>query len=81
MYFFLKYLVTLFYKKLRIKIVVSFLCESGPRFIKSRNISSCVPLYEDYACMVETVRTQEERKTGGGTERETWCTRKRETWW
>jgi len=31
MYFFLKYLVTLFYKKLRIKIVVSFLCESGPR--------------------------------------------------
>jgi len=30
MYFFLKYLVTLFYKKLRIKIVVSFLCESGP---------------------------------------------------
>jgi len=31
MYFFLKYIVTLFYKKLRIKIVVSFLCESGPR--------------------------------------------------
>jgi len=30
MNFFLKYLVTLFYKKLRIKIVVSFLCESGP---------------------------------------------------
>jgi len=30
MCFFLKYLVTLFYKKLRIKIVVSFLCESGP---------------------------------------------------
>jgi len=30
MYFFLKYLVTLFYKKPRIKIVVSFLCESGP---------------------------------------------------
>jgi len=30
MYFFQKYLVTLFYKKLRIKIVVSFLCESGP---------------------------------------------------
>jgi len=28
MYFFLKYLVTLFYKKLRIKIIVSFLCES-----------------------------------------------------
>jgi len=31
MSFFLKYLGTLFYKKLRIKIVVSFLCESGPR--------------------------------------------------
>jgi len=31
MCFFLKYLVTLFYKKLRIKIVVSFLRESGPR--------------------------------------------------
>jgi len=30
MYFFIKYIVTLFYKKLRIKIVVSFLCESGP---------------------------------------------------
>jgi len=34
MYFFLKYLVTLFYKKLRIKIVLSFLCESGPRALK-----------------------------------------------
>jgi len=33
MYFFLKYLATLFYKKLRIKIVVSFLCESGPRIL------------------------------------------------
>jgi len=31
MYFFLKYIVILFYKKLRIKIVVSLLCESGPR--------------------------------------------------
>jgi len=30
MYFFLKNIVTLFYKKLRIKIVVSFLRESGP---------------------------------------------------
>jgi len=30
MCFFLKYLVTLFYKKLRIKIVVSFFRESGP---------------------------------------------------
>jgi len=29
MYFFLKDLVTLFYKELRIKIVVSFLFESG----------------------------------------------------
>jgi len=27
---FLKYLVTLFYKKLKIEIVVSFLRESGP---------------------------------------------------
>jgi len=35
MYFFLKYLVTSFYKKIRIKIVVSFLCESGP----------CIPVY------------------------------------
>jgi len=33
MYFLLKYIVTLFYKKLRIKIVVSFLSESGPRMI------------------------------------------------
>jgi len=31
MYFVLKYIVTLFYKKLRIKIVVSLLRESGPR--------------------------------------------------
>jgi len=30
MCFFLKYLVTLFYKKLKIKIVVSFHRESGP---------------------------------------------------
>jgi len=30
MYFSLKYIVTLFYKKLRIKIVVSLLRESGP---------------------------------------------------
>jgi len=30
MYFFLKYIVTLFYKKLRIKIVVSLLRELGP---------------------------------------------------
>jgi len=35
MYFFLKYLVTLFYKKLKIKIVVSFLCESGPWIIST----------------------------------------------
>jgi len=33
MYFFLKYLVTCFYKKLRIKIVVSFLFELGPWLI------------------------------------------------
>jgi len=38
MYFFLKYLVTLFYKKLRIKIVVSFLCESGPRSLRRSSI-------------------------------------------
>jgi len=31
MYFFLKYIVTLFYKNLRIKIVVCLLRESGPR--------------------------------------------------
>jgi len=31
MYFFLKYIVTLFYKKLRIKIVVCLRRESGPR--------------------------------------------------
>jgi len=31
-FFLLKYIVTLFYKKLRIKIVVCLLCESGPRF-------------------------------------------------
>jgi len=31
MFFFLKYIVTLFYKKLKIKIVVSFLRKSGPR--------------------------------------------------
>jgi len=31
MHFFLKCIVTLFYKKLRIKIVVSLLRESGPR--------------------------------------------------
>jgi len=36
MYFFLKYLVTLFYKKLRIKIGVSFLCESGPWCVITR---------------------------------------------
>jgi len=30
MYFFLKYIVTLFYKKLRIKILVCLLRESGP---------------------------------------------------
>jgi len=30
MYFFLKYIVTLFYKKLRIRIVVCLLRESGP---------------------------------------------------
>jgi len=30
MYFFLKYIVTLFYKKLRIKIVVRLLRESAP---------------------------------------------------
>jgi len=35
MYFFLKYIVTLFYKKLRIKIVVSFLRESGPWILKA----------------------------------------------
>jgi len=39
MYFFLKHLVTLFYKKLRIKIVVSFLCESGPWFV----VAVCQP--------------------------------------
>jgi len=33
MYFFLKYIVTLFYKELRIKIVVCLLRESGPCFI------------------------------------------------
>jgi len=32
-YFFIKYIVTLFYKKLRIKIVVSFLRESGPWYV------------------------------------------------
>jgi len=41
MYFFLKYIVTLFYKKLRIKIVVCLLRESGPwqlfRFMCSRS--------------------------------------------
>jgi len=31
MYFFLKYIVTLFYKKLRIKMIVCLLRESGPR--------------------------------------------------
>jgi len=50
MYFFLKYLVTLFYKKLRIKIVVSFLCESGPRteLLCSRRLDNGVmdDLYE-----------------------------------
>jgi len=30
-YFFLKYIVTLFYKKLRTKIVVCLIRESGPR--------------------------------------------------
>jgi len=35
MYFFLKYLVTLFYKKPKVKIVVSFLCESGPLSMES----------------------------------------------
>jgi len=39
MYFFLKYIVTLFYKKLRIKIVACLLRESGPWlfFIKTLN--------------------------------------------
>jgi len=36
MCFFLKYIVTLFYKKIRIKIVVSFLCELGPWTILGR---------------------------------------------
>jgi len=35
MYFFLKYIVILFYKKLRIKIVVCLLRESGPRWVKT----------------------------------------------
>jgi len=36
MYFFLKYIVTLFYKKLRMKILVCLLRESrGPRFVNS----------------------------------------------
>jgi len=34
MYLFIKYIVTLFYKKLRIKIVVCLLRESGPWFLK-----------------------------------------------
>jgi len=45
MCFFPKYIVTLFYKKLRIKIVVSFLCESGPRavaYIILSDEESCV---------------------------------------
>jgi len=33
MYFYIKYIVTLFYKKLRIKIVVCLLRESGPWFV------------------------------------------------
>jgi len=41
MYFFLKYIVTLFYKKLRIKIVVYLLRESGPRIAISFVINTC----------------------------------------
>jgi len=49
MYFFLKYIVTLFYKKHRIKIVVSFLCESGPRIDKSLMINE----YFSVRCVVD----------------------------
>jgi len=38
MYFFIKYIVTLFYKKLRIKIVVSLLRESGPWQLKQSSL-------------------------------------------
>jgi len=38
MYFFLKYIVTLFYKKLRIKIVVCLLRDSGPCRLAQRAI-------------------------------------------
>jgi len=41
---FRKYLVTLFYKKLRITIVVSFLCESGPWTITVTVNCTCSPL-------------------------------------
>jgi len=48
MYFFLKYIVTLFYKKLRIKIVVCLLCESGPRDIYQLLSSLCCALVTQY---------------------------------
>jgi len=40
MYIFLKYIVTLFYKKLRIKIVVCLLRESGPWRLDERRRSA-----------------------------------------
>jgi len=42
MYFFLKYIVTLFYKKFRIKIVC-LLRESGPRFLQYPPSESAEP--------------------------------------
>jgi len=42
MYFFLKYIVTLFYKNLRIKIVVCLLRESGPSCLLSSLILICI---------------------------------------
>jgi len=46
MYFFLKYIVTLFYKKLKIKIVACLLRESGPWKLGSKEIVNTKDVFE-----------------------------------
>jgi len=46
LYCFPKYIVTLFYKKLRINIVVCLLRESGPRFVLFCLVYHCLTVYQ-----------------------------------
>jgi len=68
MYFFLKYIVTLFYKKLRIQIVVCLLRESGPHaapgMLKRQSRNEQTKIY--YVAHNEAIQHGSERLGGGG---------------